>query len=218
MHDSYPQFHRDLFFDLLPPPGRRTLDLGCGEGRLSRDLQAIGHHIVGVDASPTMIAAASTADPTSHLYVADAARLPFADGSFDCVVAFMSLQDVDDFRGAIAEAGRVLEQNGRLCVAIVHPITSAADWNKTPPDGPLAIIPSYLEPFAYADNVVRDGLEITFVSEHRPISAYTDAIAETGLLIETIREPPLPDHAVLSPRHRRWQRIPLFLHIRALKP
>ena len=50
-HDSYWRFHRDAFLGLLPAPGRRTLDLGCGEGRLSRDLKALGHHMVGVDAS-----------------------------------------------------------------------------------------------------------------------------------------------------------------------
>ena len=130
----------------------------------------------------------------------------------------MCLHDVDDLDGAVREMARVLEPGGVVCIAIVHPINSAADWNRTPTETPLAIIPTYLDPFVYADNIVRDGLEITFVSEHRPISAYTDALANSGLLIEAIREPPLPDQAILRPRHRRWQRIPLFLHIRALKP
>ena len=60
-HDSYWLFHRDLFRELLPPPGQRTLDLGCGEGRLSRELKALGHDVAGVDASPTMLAAARAA-------------------------------------------------------------------------------------------------------------------------------------------------------------
>jgi hypothetical protein len=29
-HDTYWRFHRDQFLELLPPAGRRTLDLGCG--------------------------------------------------------------------------------------------------------------------------------------------------------------------------------------------
>ena len=51
-HDSYWRFHRDAFLELVPEPGRRTLDLGCGEGRFSRDLQRLGHDVTGLDASP----------------------------------------------------------------------------------------------------------------------------------------------------------------------
>ena len=41
--------------DLLPAPGRRTLDLGCGEGRLTALLSSLGHRVVGIDAAPTMV-------------------------------------------------------------------------------------------------------------------------------------------------------------------
>src|SRR5262245_13024757 len=50
-HDSYWRFHRDRFLELVPAPGRLTLDIGCGEGRLSRDLAALGHEVVGIDSS-----------------------------------------------------------------------------------------------------------------------------------------------------------------------
>lgn len=138
-HDSYWQFHRDQFLELVPVPGRRTLDLGCGEGRLSRDLKALGHAIVAVDASPTMLAAAQAADPGLETHLADAAALPFADGEFDCVVAFMALQDVDDLEGAAAEAARVLEPGGRLCIAIVHPMNSAGGFVGDEGDSPFTI-------------------------------------------------------------------------------
>jgi len=215
-HDSYFRFHRDLFFELLPPPGRRTLDLGCGEGRVARDLTAAGHTVVGVDSSPAMVGAAREADPTFEVHLADAARLPFEDGAFDLAVAFMSLQDVDDMEGAIRESARVLEPGGWLCLAIVHPINSAGSFQGEEPDSPFAIEGSYLDRSHYADELRRGGLEITFVSEHRPIEAYTKALADAGFLIERLREPPLPEGAVGSPRNRRWQRLPLFLHMRAV--
>jgi ubiquinone/menaquinone biosynthesis C-methylase UbiE len=118
-HDSYWRFHRNLFLGIVPPPSDRTLDLGCGEGRLARDLAAQGHDVVGVDASPTMLAAAQEASPEMELHLADAADLPFPDASFALVVAFMSLQDVDDLAGAVRESARVLATGGRLCLAIV---------------------------------------------------------------------------------------------------
>jgi len=217
-HDGYWQYHRDQFLELVPPPGRRTLDLGCGEGRLARDLKAMGHDIAAVDLSPTMLAAAKEADPDLEAHLADAADLPFDDASFDLVVAFMSLQDVSDMEGAIAEAARVLEPGGRLCLAVVHPFNSAGRFAGDDASSPFVVEGSYLARSRYADNLVRDGLEITFVSEHRPIEAYVNALADAELLVERLSETDVPDSAIVRPRSRRWQRIPLFLHIRALKP
>ncbi|MFL5935429.1 MAG: class I SAM-dependent methyltransferase [Gaiellaceae bacterium] len=216
-HDSYWHFHRDAFLELVPPPGGRTLDLGCGEGRLSRDLKALGHHVVGVDRSPTMLAAGRDADAELETHLADAAALPFDDRSFGLVVAFMSLQDIDDFEGAIGEAGRVLERGGKFCIAIVHPLNSAGRFAGDDADSPFTISGSYLDPYYYADELLRDGLELTLVSAHRPLQAYTDALTSAGLLIECLREPPVPDHALRKPNGRRWQRLPLFLHLRAVK-
>jgi 2-polyprenyl-3-methyl-5-hydroxy-6-metoxy-1,4-benzoquinol methylase len=59
-HDSYWQFHREAFLPLVPVPGRLTVDIGCGEGRLSRDLQAAGHRVLAVDHSLAMARAAAT--------------------------------------------------------------------------------------------------------------------------------------------------------------
>ncbi len=94
-HDSYWMFHRDVFRELLPPPAGRSLDVGCGEGRLPRDMKAWGYNVAGVDVSPTLIAAARDADPTGDYTMADAGELPFADGTFALVTAFMSLHDID---------------------------------------------------------------------------------------------------------------------------
>ena len=69
---------------------------------------------------------------------------------------------------------------------------------------------SYLERFRYRDDLARDGFEITFVSEHRPIEAYVDALADAGLVVERMREPAVPDSAIVRPRSRRWQRYHSF--------
>lgn len=164
-----------------------------------------------------MLAAAQEADPDLETHLADAAALPFADGTFDCVVAFMSLQDVDDLEAAIRDAARVLEPGGRLCIAVVHPLNSAGGFGGDEADSPFTIAGSYLAPSFYADEIARDGLEMTFVSAHRPLNAYTEALSEARLVIERLREPAVPDVAISRPRSRRWQRIPLFLHVRALK-
>jgi hypothetical protein len=106
---------------------------------------------------------------------------------------------------------RVLAPNGRLCAAIVHPINSAGRFAERMPDAPFVIQGSYLEQRRYADTVERDGLQMTFISVHRPLQAYVEALADSGFVVERLVE--VPDSTVL-PRDR-WQRIPLFLDLRA---
>jgi 2-polyprenyl-3-methyl-5-hydroxy-6-metoxy-1,4-benzoquinol methylase len=61
-HDAY-WYYRDAFFPLVPAPGRRTLEVGCGEGRVMRDLAARGHRVTGIDRSPALLGHASAAHP-----------------------------------------------------------------------------------------------------------------------------------------------------------
>jgi SAM-dependent methyltransferase len=218
-HDSFWRYHRDQFLQIVPSPGRRTIDIGCGEGRLARHLKTLGHHVVGLDASPSLVAAARDLDPSMDVRVADAAALPIDDASVDLAVAFMSLQDINAMDGAVQEVARVLEPNGRFCLAIVHPINSAGRFeNNTAADAPFVIKGQYLRSFDYADTIERDGLSMTFHSRHRPLETYFLALEKAGLLVEALREPSVPDHAVILERSRRWQRLPLFLHMRARRP
>jgi SAM-dependent methyltransferase len=217
-HDSYWRFHRDLFFRLLPPPGRQTVDIGCGEGRLARDLKKLGHRVVAIDSSPSLVAAARESDPSMDIRLADAAALPLEDASADLVIAFMSLQDIDEMPAALQEVARVLEPGGRLCLAIVHPLNSAGRFEQSTSDAHFVISGDYLGAFHYADTVERDGLTMTFRSQHRPVEAYFMALEKVGLLVEMLREPSVPEQAAVSEAWRRWQRLPLFLHLRALRP
>jgi len=207
-HDSYWRFHRDQFLRLLPSPGRQTLDIGCGEGRLARDLKELGHRVVGIDSSPSLVAAAHEFDPSIDVRLADAAALPLDDACADLAVAFMSLQDIDEMPAAVREAARVLEPGGRFCLAIVHLINSAGSFEQASADGHFVIKGDYLRAFHYADAVERDGLAMTFNSEHRPLETYFIALEKAGFLIEALREPALPEHAIVSSAGRRWQRIP----------
>jgi SAM-dependent methyltransferase len=205
--------------ELLPAPGLRTLDFGCGEGRVGRLLASLGHRVTGVDASPSMAALArGHADPLP-VCVADGAALPFPDQTFDLVVAYMCLHDIDDLAGATAEISRVLARGGRLCAAVVHPVNSAGSFQGRAPDAPFVITGSYSDPAPVADTVDRDGVRLTFHSEHRPIEAYSRALETAGLLIEAIREAGASaGTAAGDPARRRWTRIPLFLHLRAVRP
>jgi SAM-dependent methyltransferase len=214
-HDTYWRFHRDCFLGLVPPPGRLTVDVGCGEGRLARDLKLLGHTVLALDRSPTMVRHARQADPGLDVREGDAQALPLDDHQADLVISFMSLMNTDDLGAAVREAARVLQSGGRYCVAITHPLNTSGAFESEDPDAPFMIEGSYFEHATKEVPVERDGLEMTFLDAHRPLVEYFRALEDAGFLVERMREVadsgPAP-----RPSGLRWRRIPLFLNLRAV--
>jgi ubiquinone/menaquinone biosynthesis C-methylase UbiE len=210
-HDSYWSYSPH-FFELVPPPGRRTLDLCCGEGRVARDLSARGHVVVGIDASPTLLELAREADPDGEYVLGDAATLPYADASFDLVVAYNSLMDVEDMVGAVREAARVLVSGGRFCISIVHPIVDMSRFESAEPDAPFVFAAPYFERREVHERFERAGLAMTFHGFARPLEDYTRALEDAGFLLDGLGEPADPGD------DERWKRVPNFLYLRAVKP
>jgi 2-polyprenyl-6-hydroxyphenyl methylase/3-demethylubiquinone-9 3-methyltransferase len=88
------------------------LDLGCGKGRFARRLKAAGARVVGLDLSMGMLGEAE-----DLARVRGSARaLPFADATFDAVVAVEAFEHMGNVGDAVAEARRVLRPGGRLIV------------------------------------------------------------------------------------------------------
>ena len=117
--------HDASIYELLPPPRGLTLDVGCGEGRLTRELSARGYEVVGVDASTALVEEARSADPSGRYEVASIDSLPFADGAAGLAVCVNVLPHVDDLQAAGAELARVLAPGGTFLIGTIHPVAQA---------------------------------------------------------------------------------------------
>jgi SAM-dependent methyltransferase len=101
--------------------GQDVVDVGCGQGRLAREMTALGARVTGIEISEEQLAAARTADDGAgaRYLVGRAEELPLADGSVDLVVFRASLHHVPiaQMLPALREARRVLRPGGHVYAA-----------------------------------------------------------------------------------------------------
>jgi SAM-dependent methyltransferase len=103
---------------MFPMDGKSVLDVGCGRGRWLLELAqwgAFAADLHGCDLNPTFLADARRRVPGATLEVADARRLPWPDGRFDCVMqftVFTSILSDEVKREAASEMMRVLKPGG----------------------------------------------------------------------------------------------------------
>ena len=216
-------FLMPLAFEMLGVVrGRRVLDLGCGEGGYARELARRGASVVGVDGSPRLVEVARERAASSGLNIeflaANASRLePIADATFDCVLAAMSLMDVEDYPAAIVEASRVLRPGGELLMSITHPCftPSVSHWEKdSSGDARFFAVDRYFDRLAWEDHIAK-GFWTSVVRRHRPLEDYISPALQAGLQLREFREPvPTDEQMKLSPRFWKLKRIPYFLFMR----
>jgi SAM-dependent methyltransferase len=104
----------------VAPHGGRVLDCGCGYGRTTAEVAALGWHAVGVDPSAGMLARARREHPGLVLVRAAPGPLPFQDASFDAATLFAVLTCIPEDaaqRALVAELRRVLRPGGGLYVS-----------------------------------------------------------------------------------------------------
>ena len=151
-------------------PGDTVLDIACGPGNFVRDFaEAVGPRglVVGLDASPTMLARAvsdTKAAPNVAYVRGDAIRLPFRDGSFDALCCFAALHLFDEPLAALDAMARVLAPGGRLAI-----LTSARTPLTPAPVGAVLGAATGLRVFG-REEVTRALEERDFVDVRRRVS------------------------------------------------
>ncbi|GLV47626.1 methyltransferase [Thermus sp. LT1-2-5] len=105
----------------LLPPGESLLEVGAGTGYWLRRLPY--PRKVGVEPSAAMRRVGEGRSPGVEWVAAYGEALPFADGAFDVVLLFTTLEFVADVERTLGEARRVLRRGGALVVGVLEALS-----------------------------------------------------------------------------------------------
>jgi ubiquinone/menaquinone biosynthesis C-methylase UbiE len=161
---------------LAAAPGERILDIGCGPGFYEAELVeevGTGGSIVGVDASPDMLALARQRCrdyPNVEFLEGAATSPPVEDATFDGAVCVQVLEYVPDATAALAAMQRALKPGGRIVVWDTDFATMS--WYSSDPERMGRVLK------AYDDHLVHPSLPQTLSARLR--AAGFDDVRVTG--------------------------------------
>ena len=194
---------------LAPQAGERILDLGCGDGALTRRLGEVGASVVGVDSSAEQVAAARAAGLDARVMSGEA--LAF-DDEFDAVFSNAALHWMRRPAAVIAGVWRALKPGGRFVGEMgghgnVQHIKTAliAALDRRGLDGARAVPWYFPTPAEYRGLLEAQGFRVRAIELiPRPTPLPGDIVGWLETFAENFtRQVPAGERACLSQRGRR---------------
>ncbi len=193
--------------------GKYVLDLGCGQGWLSRDLRARGSAVTGIDGSKKLLEMAKKQFQGIEFMEYDLSKgLPQIETKFDTIISHMTIMDIEPLDQLFESIPPALNDNGSFIFSILHPCffnrksiqdTETGTWFKK--------VEGYLHPEVWhIDNYGGHN------HYHRSISYYFELLKRNRMCASDLIEPPHIGKSTTIPKEFIGD-FPLLLIIRALK-
>ena len=229
------------FTKLFPKPkNKKIIDIGCGNGHLSRFFANKGGIVTGIDKSKKMVEACNKYTSPIKFLPFDITKNEFVENDFDLAIFNNSLQDIKNYKLGIKNAYKLLKPNGKLLIAVKHPCFHPANesmgWNVKTEDGQvfrtgqgltdlsnkkIAYTADYfaIDDYLNSNEHIRVWYGKKTVSHSRTIEDYVNTIIDCGFAIKKISEPkPIIEGEKENPYlFNLLNRIPNFIFILAEK-
>jgi SAM-dependent methyltransferase len=206
-------------------PCTSLLDLGCGQGVLARHLPSTIDYC-GLDISKRLIQEAKKLK-SGKFFVGDATgKIDIEKKDFDAAVFVLSLQNMENGKGAIRNAAAHLKPMGSLIIVLNHPcfrIPRQSEWGfdeqKKEQYRRVNRYMSELEIPIQTAPSQKEQSELTY-SYHHPLTQYFNWLYEAKMGVEILEEwcsDKKSEGARAKMEDRARKEIPLFLALRARK-
>ncbi len=215
---------------LLPPQGKRIIDIACGQGFFAHAYASAGATVTGVDVSPELVKLARTrATKNVRFGVARASDMKLVpSGSMDGALIVLALQNIREMPETLREASRVLVAGGSLVIVLNHPcfrIPKGSAWGyDEAARAQYRRVDRYGTPFSADIDMApgaRGKVAARTVSFHRPLQDYVKALAGAGFGVVGLEEWISHKRSEPGPRAKTEdaarKEFPLFLAIVARK-
>lgn len=183
---------------LLPPKGKRIIDIACGQGFFSKNFADAGAEVLGIDIAPALITKAREhAGKNLKFEVAPASKMKMAEtGYFDGGMIVLALQNIEDMPESLVEAARVIKKDGTLVIVLNHPcfrIPKASAWSFDEKENvQYRRVDHYGIPFAQKIDMTpgakNENDKVHTMSFHRPLQDYVKFLVKAGFSVVGLEE------------------------------
>ncbi len=201
------------FWELLGDVQEKgILDLGCGQGWLTKELSDRGAVVTGIDGSTVLVDRARSLHPDQAFHVCDLAKgLPELGREFDIVVSHMVVMDIPEINLLFSDVARALKPGGTFLFTLPHPCFFNMKSHKGEDGRWFKKLTGYLK-----REVWRIDSFGGHNHYHRTISDYVAALSQADLFVFEFYKPP---HRAKSKEisDEFLKTLPVFLLIAARK-
>ena len=181
---------------LMEIDSRETvLDLACGQGFFAREFYKKTKHIIGVDASNSLIGIARQNSPKDlEFRIAQADAMPFIDElAVDKVAIVLAMQNIENIQGVAKECARVMKPGGMLYVVLNHPafrVPKESSWGWDEKEKiQYRRVDRYLSELKVPIAMHPGKNSTTYTTSfHRPLQSYFKALGKAGLAVAGMEE------------------------------
>lgn len=185
-----------------------VLDLGCGDGRFTRDLESRFNRVYGVDISPTLLKNATKLCKATKFFNYDLENdFPKLNVKFDIIISKLLLMYIKNLDNIASNSHHCLKKQGSLIVSVTHPIKWVTQENYK----------GYLHETQIKHSIANiKYTEIEFLN--RTIETYVNTFTKYGFVLEAIAEIGVPSSFVIKyPQYRPFQYKPYRLNLKFIK-